>query len=108
MKVIFLDIDGVVNSLDNMWAAGRIEYHNGPFDRDKYGHIFDERCVRWLRLILQETKSQIVISSSWKDSGLKVMQAMWSITLTLNLKMALQDSSQRTKKTRTNSCLILK
>jgi hypothetical protein len=77
MKVIFLDIDGVLNSFDNMYALRFIDYNNGPLDRDRYGVFFDERCVRWLRLILHETKAKIVISSAWKDSGLKVMQAMW-------------------------------
>jgi len=77
MKVIFLDIDGVLNSFDNMHAMHAISYHNGPDFRDKHGQFFDERCVRWLRLIIKETDAKIVISSTWRMSGLKVMKEMW-------------------------------
>lgn len=77
MKVLFLDIDGVLNSFDNMYALGAVSYHNGPNDRDKYGHTFDERCVRWLRVLIKETNAKIVISSAWRIAGLEVMKKMW-------------------------------
>jgi len=62
-KIIFLDIDGVLNVI--------------PRDVDKYGQIFHEHFTNNLRLIINETGADIVISSTWKMSGLKVMINMW-------------------------------
>jgi hypothetical protein len=45
--------------------------------RDQFGHLFDERCVRWLKYIVDKTDCKIVISSTWRRSGLSVMQEMW-------------------------------
>lgn len=64
MKIIFLDIDGVLN----------VCY---PKDRDKYGSGFHPHFVENLRHIIQETGAKIVISSSWRMSGLDTMINMW-------------------------------
>jgi hypothetical protein len=78
MKVIFLDIDGVLNSLDNMramtllWKSGK-----GDKSRDEYGHLFDNRCVMWLRYIIERTNAKIVISSTWRSKGVDNMLKMW-------------------------------
>jgi hypothetical protein len=63
-KIIFLDIDGVLNVI--------------PRDVDKYGQIFHEHFTDNLRLIINETGADIVISSTWKMSGLEVMINMWN------------------------------
>lgn len=63
MKVIFLDIDGVLN----VYCEGR----------DKYGCLFHKHFEDNLRCVIEETGAKIVISSTWRMSGLKVMQAMW-------------------------------
>ena len=63
IKVIFLDIDGVLNVYG-------IEY-------DEYGQIFHEHLVDNLRRIIDETGAKIVISSTWRFYGLKRMQEMW-------------------------------
>lgn len=78
MKVLFLDLDGVLNSFDNLHALTyqNIMDINNP-SNDKYGHLFDERCVRWLDWIVKKTDCKIVISSTWRMSGLKVMKSMW-------------------------------
>jgi hypothetical protein len=55
MKVIFLDIDGVLN----VDTSGR----------DEYGARFNKHFVRNLSHILTETKAKIVISSSWRKDG---------------------------------------
>ena len=70
MKIIFLDIDGVLNSFDNMRS-----YH--PYERRHYDkfHKFDSRCVRWLKRIIKETDSEIVISSSMRR--LQHFDEMW-------------------------------
>ena len=63
MKVIFLDIDGVLNL-----------YYGG---RDEYGAIFHPHLVDNLRLLIEKTGAKIVISSTWRFSGLTIMKEMW-------------------------------
>lgn len=63
-KVIFLDIDGVLNVI--------------PQGRDKYGATFHEHFVNNLKLVINETNVDIVISSTWRMSGLEVMINMWN------------------------------
>lgn len=63
LKIIFLDIDGVLNVI--------------PTDRDEWGAIFQEPFVSNLRLLIKATGAKIVMSSSWRGSGIKEMQRMW-------------------------------
>lgn len=79
MKVIFLDIDGVINAMDFMHAwHGLVEAKGEPFQRfDKWGDPFDPRCIMNLERILRRTGAKIVISSVWRFSGLKEMKRMW-------------------------------
>ena len=63
MKILFLDIDGVLNVY--------------PQGRDKYGSKFHSHFEENLKRIIEETGAKIVISSTWRMSGLKVMQEMW-------------------------------
>lgn len=80
MKIIFLDIDWVLNSFDNMRAmhcvAKKPEDHD--LHRDEYGDFFDPRCVNWLKSILIETEAELVISSSWRMIGLEKIRLLWS------------------------------
>jgi hypothetical protein len=62
-KVIFLDIDGVLNVITK--------------DFDEYGAIFQEPFVSNLKTLIDQTSAQIVISSTWRYSGLKAMKEMW-------------------------------
>lgn len=64
IKVIFLDIDGVLNV-------------NYP-ERDKYGRIFHPHFVDNLSWIIEETGAKIVISSTWRFGGLQRMKDLWS------------------------------
>ena len=74
MKVIFLDIDGVINT--EKWVAYSIE--NGLPVHDEFGqHTFDEDCLFWLNKIIDETDAKIVISSSWRNDGLGKLRKMW-------------------------------
>ena len=70
-KVIFLDIDGVLNT---KWWYTQMD-RNTP--KDKYGYAFDPRSVANLKKILDETGADIVISSSWKSLGLSELEEMW-------------------------------
>ncbi len=63
MKIIFLDIDGVLNVI--------------PEGRDEYGSLFHDHLVENLKSIIEATNAKIVISSSWRKDGLTIMQEMW-------------------------------
>lgn len=63
MKVIFLDIDGVL-------AVNHRE-------RDQYGSLFHPEFVDNLKRIIDETEAKIVCSSSWRKSGLAIIREMW-------------------------------
>lgn len=70
-KVVFLDIDGVLNT---KWWYTQMD-RNTP--RDKYGYAFDPKAVACLRRIVEETEASIVISSSWKSFGFSELEEMW-------------------------------
>lgn len=89
-NIIFLDIDGVVNSFDNLrslyrWV--RLNYSQEQivkdqlipkYTRDEFGQLFDERCIRWLECIVTKTNAKIVISSTWRlNGGLQRMKDLW-------------------------------
>lgn len=61
--VCFLDIDGVLNVI--------------PQGRDEFGSLFHPHLVSNLDRIVSVTGAKIVITSTWRYSGLKAMQDMW-------------------------------
>lgn len=63
MKVIFLDIDGVLNLISQ--------------GHDKYGGIFHTHFIENLKHIIEETNAKIVVSSTWRASGLQYLRDMW-------------------------------
>jgi len=62
-KNAWLDIDGVLN------VVGQ--------GHDQFGQIFHEHFTLNLKRIIDQTGAKIVISSSWRKSGLQNMQEMW-------------------------------
>lgn len=79
MKVLFLDIDGVLNSEN--WAGYRLYcIKNNMYDRvlnfidtndENTEHkltMIDDRAVANLNRIVEETGCKIVLSSSWRSS----------------------------------------
>lgn len=56
MKIIFLDIDGVLNSSDYRKQMG-IQY---------FSEIIDRRKMPLLKKIVEETDAKIVLSTSWR------------------------------------------
>jgi hypothetical protein len=66
MKVIFLDIDGVLNSQD--WYVYRRDAVEMDSVNAQYPfYEFDPRAVERLNRIIKETDSKIVVSSSWRS-----------------------------------------
>lgn len=61
MKVLFLDIDGVLNSHRTAYAFGGF-----PFDVDKHRDRFDEVAVALIRNVVTAAGATIVLSSSWR------------------------------------------
>ncbi len=72
-KYIFLDFDGVLNTENNSKALREQGY---PLC-DKYGPCFSSTAVANLAVIIEHTKAEIVISSTWKMDGLDIMKKMW-------------------------------
>lgn len=64
-KIIFLDIDGVLRPI------------NSYIGKDEYGQLFTEDCIQALRYLITMTGAYIVISSTWKASGLLIMKEIW-------------------------------
>ena len=80
MKILFLDIDGVLNSTDNMAAMSELwRINKDDKSEDNYGRLGGERCVRWLKFIIAKTDCKIVLSSTWRRSGFSVIQTMWQM-----------------------------
>ena len=62
-KIIFLDIDGVLNT---KWWYTQMDRKT---PKDKYGYAFDPKAVANLKRIVEKAGADIVISSSWKSFG---------------------------------------
>lgn len=65
MKIIFLDIDGVLNVC---FPA-----------RDEFGRLFHPELILNLKRIVDATGAKIVITSTWRSAGLPEMQRMWKL-----------------------------
>lgn len=72
-RYIFLDIDGVLNT----YRHQRNLAHTGRPTRDNYLPFFDPSSVENLGLIIQKTEADIIITSSWRNKGLDIMEQVW-------------------------------
>ncbi|MBA9078308.1 HAD domain-containing protein [Rufibacter quisquiliarum] len=87
MKVVFLDIDGVLNTEVYMRHLFYIHENVGVKEykaikashlyRDEFGHWFDPMAVDMLKWVIEATGAKIVISSTWRMSGTEVMKELW-------------------------------
>ena len=79
MKVLFLDIDGVLNSenwfgyrlycIKNNMFNEMINFVNTNDERIKYKlSMIDDRAIANLNRIIEETGCKVVLSSSWRSS----------------------------------------
>lgn len=73
-KIIFLDIDGVLNT---EYYQGVLQYKGKPW-QDEYGALFDPKAVAGLKRIIEATGAEIVIESSWKYLGLNTLKQLWT------------------------------
>jgi len=73
-KIIFLDIDGVLNSIESAAAISKIEgkriipgptFVEPPFTRENLNWSMEMVCN--LKEIVKETGAMIVITSSWRE-----------------------------------------
>lgn len=84
MKIIFLDIDGVLNNMDAI-ESERCTMGEGMWNGDtsRSGSGFDPRNMEQLSRILEATDAHIVISSSWRKlhdlDELRAVFANWGI-----------------------------
>lgn len=62
MNIIFLDVDGVLNSLD---YAKKL-YETDKVARSCYDFPFDPRCLSNLKYLVDITNSYLVITSTWR------------------------------------------
>ena len=67
MKVIFLDVDGVLNSIDDLMEYREKNSINGSI---LYDDISDKR-LELLKQLVDKTNAKIVISSSWRMPWLR-------------------------------------
>lgn len=78
MRLIFLDIDGVLNC-ENAYRSGEckyVEWINHRGDKDNH-QTFCSWSKKWLNKLIDETDAKIVISSSWRHSGIEHMKSVW-------------------------------
>jgi HAD domain in Swiss Army Knife RNA repair proteins len=76
MKVIFLDIDGVINTGKVREKLQFLDSYMGTFF-DPNDIIFDSEAVSYLKNIVDESKAKIVISSSRKLQGMDYLKNLW-------------------------------
>ena len=72
-KVIFLDIDGVLNTKEFQSDMKK------DTPKDEFGYAFDPVAVANLARIIEETGAVIVISSAWKFHGVARLREMWKL-----------------------------
>ena len=66
MKVIFLDIDGVLNH-EEWYESGRAhEAYLATGKTDIKAYNFDPESWKWVQKLIDETGAKIVLSSSWR------------------------------------------
>jgi hypothetical protein len=73
MKIIFLDIDGVLNC-ENGYKGGYCDYVG---DDEFHYQQFYPPSKKLLNKLIEETDAKIVISSTWRGSGIEFIERVW-------------------------------
>lgn len=79
-KIIFLDIDGVLNCED-AYRQGECNYREWEREDGRKDHhqSFCSWSKKLLNQLIAETDAKIVISSTWRRSGIDYMRKVWEI-----------------------------
>jgi hypothetical protein len=80
MKIIFLDIDGVLNC-ERAYVNGYCKYveWTWPDGTKDHHQSFAPWCKEYLNELIELTGAKIVISSTWRHSGIDFMRKVWEI-----------------------------
>lgn len=62
MKVLFLDIDGVLNSERSRIALGGYPHNFSDADMVKFDHV----AIALVRKLCRDTRAKVVLSTSWR------------------------------------------
>jgi len=62
MNIIFLDVDGVLNSLEYL----KEQYYNNKRPYSGFDYPFDSKCLNNLVNLVNKTDAYLVITSSWR------------------------------------------
>lgn len=73
MRIIFLDIDGVLNC-ESAYKKGFCQYVESE---DFHYQEFYPPSKKLINQLIEETDAKIVISSSWRKDGLERMKKIW-------------------------------
>jgi hypothetical protein len=80
LKIIFLDIDGILNCED-AYRAGHCQYVEWIWEDGRKDHY--QRFCSWskelLNRLIRETGAKIVISSTWRLSGIDFIKKVWEL-----------------------------
>jgi hypothetical protein len=73
MKIIFLDIDGVMNNLESL------RFPRTKIDGSKHSYsTAHPSCIEALNHLIAETEAWIVVSSTWRGIGVKMLRKIFS------------------------------
>lgn len=64
MNIIFLDVDGVLNSTTKLIEI----YNKTNKPHSLYSYPFDEKCLSNLQSLVKQTNSKLVITSTWRKT----------------------------------------
>lgn len=71
MKLIFLDIDGVLNN-EQWYSSGKAQIaYLLTGENDIKAYNFDPDNWKWIEKLIQDTDAKIVLSSSWRSFSLE-------------------------------------
>jgi len=62
MNLIFLDVDGVLNSINKLISV----YNQTHKPHSGYSYPFDKVCLENLKILVESTNSKLVITSTWR------------------------------------------
>lgn len=80
MKIIFLDIDGVLNC-ETAYRNGECKYVDWetPVGTRDHHQSFCSWSKEWLNKLIRESGAKIVVSSTWRHGGIEFLRKVWEL-----------------------------